>query len=448
MEALQAGRIYEGTVEGYGSEGQGVLRVAGAVVFVPYTVRGERVRFRVTKVMKSAAAGEVVDILNPSLRRREPECPHFGTCGGCAFWHVSREEELWAKRQRVQDALARLGGVDIDVEMVSVDDSRRGYRNKAQFPVDAAGHIGFYQARSHRVVPVEDCPIQAPAANRTAAAVRRWMVCCGVSGYEERSGRGLVRHVYVRTNRAGESLCCVVANARTLPHAPELVGMVRDAAPETVGVLLNSNTRPGNVVLGDRFRTLWGRAYLDDTLCGLTFRLSAPSFYQVNPPQAERLYGIALDCAGLTGTETALDLYCGAGTITLCLARKARRVIGAEIVPEAVRDAAENAARNGIANASFSHADAGEIAARLKAEGLRPDVVTVDPPRKGLAPEVIAAVAGMGPPRVVYVSCDPGTLGRDAARFRERGYTVTRAAAVDMFPATKHVESVVLLSQL
>ena len=276
------------------------------------------------------------------------------------------------------------------------------------------------------------CFIQPEAAEKPAAAVGEWMRRYQVPAYDEATGKGLVRHVYVRVNRKGESLCCVVINGRQAPREPELAAYVCAAVPHTAGVLVN---------------TLWGRDYLMDTLCGLEFKLSVPSFYQVNRDQAEALYGKALDYAGLTGRETVLDLYCGIGTITLCLAKRAGRVIGAEIVPAAIRDAKENAARNHIENAEFFCGDAAETAARLEAEGLRPDVITVDPPRKGLAPEVIGSIAAMGPERVVYVSCDPATLGRDVKRFGELGYRAVRACAVDMFPATRHVESVVLLER-
>jgi len=268
-----------------------------------------------------------------------------------------------------------------------------------------------------------------------------------VPAYDERTGKGLVRHIYVRVNRAGESLCCVVANGKQVPREPELAALVRSAAPRTVGVVLNTNTKKGNVILGEKYRTIWGQDHLMDTLCGLTFKLSVPSFYQVNRDQAEVLYGKALEFAGLTGAETVLDLYCGTGTITLCMAGKAKKVIGAEIVPAAIRDAEENAVRNHIGNAEFFCGDAADIAAKLEKDGLRPDVITVDPPRKGLAPEVIASVAAMGPSRVVYVSCDPATLGRDVKIFAGLGYQAVRAAAVDMFPGTKHVETVVLLSK-
>ena len=447
MEALEKGSIYTAVIDGYSSEGLGIARVNGAVVFVPHAVRGEEIDLRITKVMKTSCAGEIVKIHNPSPERMEPECPYAGKCGGCAYRHLTSPEELWAKRQRVQDALTRIGGLELTVEEILGAKNPEHYRNKSQYPVGADGSIGFFQARTHKVVPIRRCLIQTEAADRTAQAVGEWMRRYKISAYDETTGKGLVRHVCVRVNRKGESLCCVVVNGNKVPREPELAAYVTAAVPHTVGVLLNSNTRRGNVVLGDKYRTLFGRNYLMDTLCGLEFKLSMPSFYQVNRDQAEVLYGKALEFAGLTGNETVLDLYCGIGTITLCLAKAAKRVIGAEIVPPAIRDAKENALRNHVENAEFFCGDAADIAAKLESDGLRPDVVTVDPPRKGLAPEVIASVAAMGPEKVVYVSCDPATLGRDVKIFREFGYEAKRAAAVDMFPGTAHVETVVLLSR-
>ena len=447
MEALEKGSVYTAVIDGYSSEGLGIARVNGAVVFVPHAVRGEEIDLRITKVMKTSCAGEIVKIHDPSPERMEPECPYAGKCGGCAYRHLTYPEELWAKRQRVQDALTRIGGLDLTVEEILGAKNPEHYRNKSQYPVGADGSIGFFQARTHKVVPIRRCLIQTEAADRTAQAVGEWMRRYKISAYDETTGKGLVRHVCVRVNRKGESLCCVVVNGNKVPREPELAAYVTAAVPHTVGVLLNSNTRRGNVVLGDKYRTLFGRNYLMDTLCGLEFKLSMPSFYQVNRDQAEVLYGKALEFAGLTGNETVLDLYCGIGTITLCLAKAAKRVIGAEIVPPAIRDAKENALRNHIENAEFFCGDAADIAAKLESDGLRPDVVTVDPPRKGLAPEVIASVAAMWPEKVVYVSCDPATLGRDVKIFREFGYEAKRAAAVDMFPGTAHVETVVLLSK-
>ncbi len=447
MEALERGGIYTAVIDGYSSEGLGIAWVNGAVVFVPHAVRGEEIDLRITKVMKTSCAGEIVKIHNPSPERMEPECPYAGKCGGCAYRHLTYPEELWAKRQRVQDALTRIGGLELTVEEILGAKNPEHYRNKSQYPVGADGSIGFFQARTHKVVPIRRCLIQTEAADRTAQAVGEWMRRYKISAYDETTGKGLVRHVCVRVNRKGESLCCVVVNGNKVPREPELAAYVTAAVPHTVGVLLNSNTRRGNVILGDKYQTLFGRNYLMDTLCGLEFKLSMPSFYQVNRDQAEVLYGKALEFAGLTGNETVLDLYCGIGTITLCLAKAAKRVIGAEIVPPAIRDAKENALRNHIENAEFFCGDAADIAAKLESDGLRPDVVTVDPPRKGLAPEVIASVAAMGPEKVVYVSCDPATLGRDVKIFREFGYEAKRAAAVDMFPGTAHVETVVLLSK-
>ena len=444
MAALEKNNIYTARIEGYSSEGLGIARIDGQVVFVHGAVRGELCRVLVMKVLKNAAFGKVTELLEPSPERREPDCPYYGRCGGCDFRHLSYREELWAKRQRVQDALTRLGGSDVEVEEILGAADPLYYRNKSQYPV-SAGKVGFYRARTHDVVDIEHCLIQKPQADAAAAALRDYMRDFAVPSYDEKTGRGLLRHLYVRTNRRGESLVCVLANGERLPHEEELVGRLRRAVPDCVGVVLGVNTRRGNAILGERYRTLWGADTLEDELCGLTFRLSVPSFYQVNRDQAEVLYRKAVEYAGLTGGELVVDLYCGAGTITQVMAGGAGRVIGAEIVPEAIEDARENARRNGIENVEFFCGDAAQLAADFAGRGLRPDVICVDPPRKGLAPEVIAAAAQMAPQRVVYVSCDPGTLGRDVKRFAEYGYRVQRAAACDLFPGTRHVETVCLL---
>lgn len=441
MAALEKNNIYTARIEGYSSEGLGIARIDGQVVFVHGAVRGELCRVLVMKVLKNAAFGKVTELLEPSPERREPDCPYYGRCGGCDFRHLSYREELWAKRQRVQDALTRLGGSDVEVEEILGAADPLYYRNKSQYPV-SAGKVGFYRARTHDVVDIEHCLIQKPQADAAAAALRDYLRDFAVPSYDEKTGRGLLRHLYVRTNRRGESLVCVLANGERLPHEEELVGRLRRAVPDCVGVVLGVNTRRGNTILGERYRTLWGADTLEDELCGLTFRLSVPSFYQVNRDQAEVLYRKAVEYAGLTGGELVVDLYCGAGTITQVMADGAGRVIGAEIVPEAIEDARENARRNGIENVEFFCGDAAQLAADFAGRGLRPDVICIDPPRKGLAPGVIAAAAQMAPQRVVYVSCDPGTLGRDVKRFAEYGYRVQRAAACDLFPGTRHVETV------
>ena len=286
-----------------------------------------------------------------------------------------------------------------------------------------------------------------PEADAAAEAVRQYMRDFRAAGYDERTGRGLLRHVYVRSNTKGESLICLLVNGKRLPHEAELVERLRRACPKAVGIVLGENTRRDNVILGERYRTLWGADRLEDVLCGRVFRLSVPSFYQVNREQAERLYAKAIEYAQLTGEETVLDLYCGAGTITLALASHAKRVLGAEIVPEAIDDARENAARNGVGNAEFFCGDASDVAKKLAQENLRPDVITVDPPRKGLAEDVVESIARMQPERVVYVSCDSATMARDVKRFAALGYRAVRACAVDLFPRADHVETVVLLSK-
>lgn len=447
METLQKNQIVRATIEGYSSEGLGIARVNGQVVFVHRAVRGETCDILIMKVLKNAAFGKVVGIAAPSDHRQEPDCPYYGKCGGCDFRHMDYEEELWAKRRRVQDALTRLGGSDVVVETILGAAEPERYRNKSQYPIAADGAVGFYRARSHQVTEVEHCRLQQPQADAAAQAVRQYIRRFHVSCYDERTGRGLLRHLYVRTNGAGESLICLLGNGASAPHEEELVSLVRQAVPSAVGIVWGENRKKGNVILGERYRTLWGSDTLRDTLCGLTFRLSVPSFYQVNRRQAEVLYEKAVEFAALTGRETVLDLYCGAGTITLCMARHCGRAIGAEIVPEAIDDAWENARENGVENVEFFCGDAKETAAELARRGLRPDVICVDPPRKGLAPEVVEAAAAMEPQRIVYVSCDPATLGRDVKRFSELGYTVHRAAAVDLFPRTAHVETVCLLSK-
>ena len=447
MANLQKNQRHVVTVEGYSSEGLGVARIEGQVVFVHGGVRGETCAVRLMKVLKHVAFARVEEVLSPSKGRMEPDCPHYPACGGCQLRHLTYEEELWMKRQKAEDALRRIGGAEVEVEEILGSQETECYRNKSQFPIGPDGSTGFYRARSHQVIPVSRCRIQTTQANAIAEAAAAWGRERKVAPYDERTGKGLLRHIYVRVNRRGEALVCLVVNGEKLPDESGLTEAVRRACPETVGVVLNANTRDTNVILGERYRTLWGRDTLEDQLCGLTFKLSVPSFYQVNRPQAERLYAKALEYAALTGKELVLDLYCGTGTITLCLARKARRAIGAEIVPEAIADAKENAVRNGIGNVEFFCGDASAVAARLAGEGLRPDVVVVDPPRKGLAEDVVETVAAMGPRLVVYVSCDPGTLGRDVKRFGLLGYRAIRAAAVDMFPRTAHVETVALLEK-
>lgn len=443
--------VHEGEITGYTAEGMGVARLDGRVVFIPGTIAGERWRFRLEKVNKTIAWGRGIEVLSPSPLRRKSDCPLFGRCGGCQFRHMDYTEELRAKGARIQDAISRIGGSKAVLLGVLGADNTERYRNKVQFPVAQEKDglaVGYYRGRSHSVLDVEDCLLQPEVVTALRAAFKGWMERYAVPPYDEVSRSGLIRHFYVRTNSSGESLCCVVANGTKLPYADELVQTLRSAHSGLAGLVLNLNREDTNVILGREYRTLWGRDWLEEELCGLSFRLSVPSFFQINRAQTQRLYALALEYAGLTGEETVLDLYCGIGTISLCLAQKAGKVIGAEVVPQAIEDAKANALRNGVANAEFFCGDAGQIAAHLAQQGVRPQVICVDPPRKGLAPEVPEILAGMAPERIVYVSCDPATLARDIKRFSLLGYEVVRAQGVDLFPRTQHVEVVCALSKL
>ena len=445
---VREGEIYETVVDGYASDGSGVARIDSLAVFVREVVRGERVRVRIEHVGRSAAWGRLEEVLSPSPHRVLPDCPYYHLCGGCQLRHMDYGEELAAKAARVEEALARVGGVKVKLAAIHGAADTCRYRNKVQFPI-APGAIGYFQNRTHRVVDIADCLLQPEADTACRAAVKGWMAAFGVPAYDESTGGGLLRHLYLRTNQAGQVLCCLVANSRELPHGAELIAALRSAVPGLVGVVLNVNTRRTNVILGPEYHTLWGQDFLEETLCGHTFRLSVPSFFQINRAQTEVLYRRAAEFAGLTGRETVVELYCGIGTISLTLARQARQVIGVEIVPQAVTDARANALRNGLAEKTrFACGDASALAARLETEGIRPDVVVVDPPRKGLAADVVDTIALMAPERVVYVSCDPATLARDVARFAHLDYRPSRTEAVDLFPRTAHIETVCLLERV
>ena len=445
--AIQENQIYRAVIGGYSSDGDGVARVEGMVVFVKGAVRGETVDVFIEHVGHNAAWGHIEHLITPSPARVEPDCPYYGGCGGCQFRHMTYGEELEAKRQRVEDALHRMGGADLPVEIIHGAKDTARYRNKVQFPVGGAS-IGYYRGRTHSVIDIEDCLLQPEEDTACRAAVKEWMKRSGVPAYNEKTGKGLLRHLYLRTNSTGAVLCCPVINGKTVPQPELLVELLQAAAPKLAGVVLSINTRKTNVILGSEYVTLWGDDRLEETLCGHTFRLSVPSFFQINRAQTEVLYRRAVDFAGLSGHETVVELYCGIGTISLALAERAKQVIGVEIVPQAIEDAKENAKRNGLAHKTrFECGDASDLAARLEQEGIRPDVVVVDPPRKGLAADVVDTIARMNPDRVVYVSCDPATLARDVARFRPLGYTAVRAETVDLFPRTAHIESVLLLER-
>ena len=491
---LEKNKIYEAVVTDYTAEGQGVARIEGCAVFLPNAIAGERYRVRIEKVGKTWAAGKIVEILEKSPHRVNRECPVAKLCGGCDFWHMDYAEESRLKAERVRQCLNRIGGENLEEIPILSAPTCYGYRNKAQYPVSAEivkprkachsersdevaksknlgtngsekilrraalaqddnvvqkGRVfaGFFKAGTHQVIENENCLILPPETDRVKKIVIDYVNHYRISAYDETTGKGLLRHIYVRRGAvSGQILVCLVVNGRKLPHIEDLIKRLQ-AVPGFATLVLSVNTKAGNTVLGEEFITLYGPGYVEDTLCGLTFRLSARSFYQVNHQQAQRLYEAAIAQAEITKDDLVLDLYCGVGTITLAMAKAAGKVIGVELVEQAVEDAKENAKRNGIDNAEFFCGDAGKAALALEDRGIRPDVVVVDPPRKGLNADTIEALHKMSPRRIVYVSCDPATLARDVALLKERGYALKNAQAADLFPRCSHVESIVCLTK-
>ena len=447
---LTKNEIYETLITDYTAEGQGVAHVEGCAVFIPNAIAGEKCRIRIEKVGKTWAAGKIVEILEKSPHRVNRACPISSSCGGCDFHHMDYAEETRLKADRVRQALNRMGGEHLDEMPILAAPTCEGYRNKAQYPVackKGRAYAGFFKAGTHEVVENARCLILPTESDRVKDIVIDYVNQFRVTVYDEASHKGLLRHIYVRRGAvSGQILVCLVVNGRKLPHTEELIQRLAQI-PGFTTLVLSVNTKTGNAVLGDEFITLYGPGYIEDTLCGLNFRLSPRSFYQVNHHQAQRLYETAITQAGITKNDTVLDLYCGVGTITLAMAKSSGKVIGVEVIPQAVQDAKDNARRNGIENAEFFCGDAGQAALDLEAKGIRADVAVVDPPRKGLNADTIEALARMAPRRIVYVSCDPATLARDVALLKQRGYSVLNATAADLFPRCAHVESVVCLSR-
>ena len=445
---LSKNEIYETVITDYTAEGQGIAHIEGCAVFIPNAIAGERVRVRIETARKTWAAGKITEILERSPHRCNRECPVAKLCGGCDFWHMDYEEETRLKAERVRTCLNRMAGENLDTVPILAAPTCHGYRNKAQYPLaqkKGRAYAGFFRAGTHEVVENDRCRILPLETDVVKDLVMDYVNKFHVSIYDETTHKGLLRHIYVRRGAvSGQILVCLVGNGATLPKVDELLKRLK-TLPGFTTLVLSVNTKKGNAVLGDQFITLYGPGYIEDTLCGLTFRLSPRSFYQVNHDQAQRLYETAIAQAGITKEDTVLDLYCGVGTITLAMAGAAGKVIGVEVIPQAVEDARDNALRNGIENAEFFCGDAGQAALELERQGVRPDVVVVDPPRKGLNADTIEALHRMSPRRIVYVSCDPATLARDVALLKPHGYTLQTVTAADLFPRCAHVETVCLL---
>ena len=445
------GKKYEMTIDRLGSSAEGVGRIQDFTVFVPYALPGETVETTIVEVKKNYARGKLVRIVTASPDRVEPCCAIYDACGGCQLQHMDYAAQLAAKRQQVIDAVTHIGHQNgIPVHPALGAENPWNYRNKMQFPIGRkAGKtiIGCFAQGSHEIIDTTDCHIQKELNNDIVNAVREVVTKLAIPVYDEDKHLGVLRHVVGRVGKNGECMLVLVTAVKELRSAKQLVGMLRTRLPKLVSIQQNIQTYHNNVVLGRETKLLWGRPTILDRLGSLTFHISPRSFFQVNTAQAEVLYNKALEYAGLTGSETVIDAYCGTGTITLFLAQKARKVYGIEIVKPAILDAEKNARDNHIKNAEFIVGDATVVMPRLYKQGIRADVVVVDPPRAGCTPPVLEAFVHMQPRRIVYVSCNPATLARDIALLAELGYQAKEIQPVDMFPMTSHVGCVVLITR-
>ncbi len=449
-------------IEDMGADGEGIGKIDGFTFFVKDALIGDKVEAKVMKVKKGYAYARLMRIVSPSPNRTEPRCPYHKQCGGCQIQALDYSAQLLYKEKKVRNNLMRIGGfseklLDSVMEPIVGMEHPYHYRNKAQFPIgtDKNGEIvtGFYAGRTHTIIPNTDCALGISENQSILETLINYMKRCNVKPYDEATGTGLVRHVLIRKGfTTGEIMVCAVINGEHLPQEDRLVEALRKIEG-MASISININTQKTNVIMGGRCRTIWGSDTISDVIHmrdgeGITFAISPLSFYQVNPIQTERLYGIALDYAGLTGTETVWDLYCGIGTISLFMAKRAKQVYGVEIVEQAIHDARRNAVRNGINNASFYVGKAEEVLPHLyEKEGIHADVICIDPPRKGCDSACLETIRKMMPDRIVYVSCDSATLARDLKYLCANGYELRRARAVDLFGHTVHVEAVVLIQR-
>ena len=438
-------------IEDMTNEGSSVGHFNGMAVFVRGGVTGDELVAHIIKAKKSYAVGVVKEIIKPSEFRIESDCFVSDKCGGCSFRNMTYEAELFYKQNRVADALKRIGGVDAPVRRIIGASRVDRYRNKAQYPVsirDGKMLAGFYAYKSHRIIPCDDCRLQQASFKDILDAVEKWACENDVTSYDENTGKGLLRHIYIRKAPAtNETMVCLVVNGKSVPNEEALV-FALSQDDNIKSICVNTNCDATNVILGDYTRIIYGSETITDILLGKRFVISPHSFYQVNHDQCERLYEKAIEYAHLTGNETVVDLYCGVGTIGLSMADKAKQIFGIEIVPQAIENAKINAELNSITNAEFFCGDAYDGAKELAKRGITPDVVVLDPPRKGCQSELFDVISAMNPSRIVYVSCDAATLARDLKILAERGYKTVEVTPVDMFPRTPHVECVALLTKV
>lgn len=432
-----------------GEAGEGIGRIEGFTVFVHGAIPGDKVSAKIVKVKKAYAVGKLEQVVAPSSDRIKPPCPYVNMCGGCQIQHVDYNAQLEYKQEFVQSSMTRIGKIDVEVSpTIGMDDPFR-YRNKGQYPVGGtsdAPAIGFFKARTHEVIDVEVCRLQSESADRVVGIIREELPKLDWPIYDEKTGKGFLRHILIRTAyKTGDLMLVFVVKGNKLRGAQRLIDRLLAEVPEIKSIVLNENKSKGNRVLGFNNKTIWGDDKITDYIGDLTFEISPVSFFQVNPVQTEKLYGKALEFAELTGEETVFDIYCGIGTISLFLAQKAKKVIGVEIVEDAINDAKANALRNGFDNTEFHVGAAEKIIPELYDKGYKADVVVVDPPRKGCDEIVLQTIANMNPDRIVYVSCKPSTLARDLRILEDLGYKTVKVQPVDMFPHTGHVETCVQL---
>jgi len=448
---VEKNRNYIVDITGLSSEGLGVARIEGFTVFVEGALPKEQAEIKIVKVLKNYAFGKLLRTLKTAACRIEPSCGVVKRCGGCQLQHMSYEAQLQYKTQQVKDALERIGGLNgVAVhDTIGMEDPWR-YRNKAQFPVGMDGDvmIGFYANRSHEIIDTPQCSIQDAVNDNVIQTVREFIKKYDISVYDENTGKGIIRHIVTRKGfKTGEVMVCIVINGDSLPCGKALVEMLRARTDGLKSVVVNINKKKTNVILGERNIVIFGEEAIYDYIGEFKFRISPLSFFQVNPVQTEVLYGKALEYADLKGDETVFDAYCGIGTISLFLSRKAKKVYGIEIVPQAINNAKENARLNGVKNVEFLVGESEIVIPELYRKGIKADVIVVDPPRKGCDEKLLEVITEMSPEKVVYVSCNPATLARDLKYLSERGYEVREVQPVDMFPQTSHVECVTLMSK-
>ena len=430
-------------IEDVTKEGHGIGRHDGMAIFIPGAATGDELEVLVLKVLKNYAFGKILNIITPSTDRVTPDCEVFSQCGGCAFRHINYEAELRIKTKFVIDAIERIGKINTQINPIIGADEIDFYRNKAQYPVGKNAETGFYALHSHRIIDCIDCRLSPPEFEKILQIFKKFIQQTNLTSHEK---YGLLRHIYIRkAMNTGEIMVCPVINGQKLPRADMLINML-SVIPSIKSIMLNINTKDTNVILGEKFIHLQGEPHITDILCGIKFRLSPKSFYQVNTAMTEVLYNLVKTHCECDKNMTIVDLYCGTGTIGLTLAKDVKQLIGVEIVKEAIKDAEHNKKINNINNTRFINADAAEAAKQLETEGIKPDIIIIDPPRKGCDDNLIEPITKMNPKKIIYISCNPATLARDLSRFEALSYKTTEITPIDLFPRTAHVETVVLLS--